>query len=132
VTVSEPNDPGAGARAPNVVLDVEVEDDIAELVLLNLGQTTAHQVRVTLEPPLAALGGQVSLDELPLFRCLGVLRPERPLRVFVDRLSALLERKPVRFRAVVEWRDGEGRKDEAVFEHDLRAFEGLPTLQRRR
>jgi len=114
-----------------VVLDVEVEDDIVELVLLNLGQTSAHQVRVTLEPPLFALGGQVALDELPLFQCLGVLRPERPLRVFVDRLSALLERKPVRFRATVDWRDGEGRTHQAVFEHDLKAFEGLPTLQRR-
>ncbi|MEZ4425144.1 MAG: hypothetical protein R3E98_17235 [Gemmatimonadota bacterium] len=118
-------------RPPYVVLDVDVTDDVVELVLLNVGQTPAHEVRVTLDPPLSALGGQVALGDLPLFRCLGLLRPDRPIRVFVDRLSALLERKPVRFRATVGWRDDDGRAHERTFEHDLQAFRGLPSLQRR-
>ena len=114
------------------MLDVEVEDDVVELVLLNLGQTTAHQVAVAFDPPLTALGGELALNDLPLFRCLGVLRPDRPLRIFVDRLSVLLERKPVRFRATVKWRDDEGGSHEGAYDHDLEAFQGLPTLQRRR
>ncbi len=119
-------------RSPYVVLDVDVQDDLVELVLLNLGETPAHEVRVTLEPPLNALGGEMALDQLPLFRCLGVLRPHRQIRIFVDRLGSLLRREPHRFRATVSWRDDEGRAHERAFAHDLRAFDGLPAVHRSR
>ncbi|MEZ4416034.1 MAG: hypothetical protein R3E10_09765 [Gemmatimonadota bacterium] len=118
------------AGSPCVVLDVDVRDGLVELVLENVGERPALEVRVQLQPTVRALGGEVDLDRLPLFERLGVLRPQGCHRVFVDRLAALLEQGPERFRAAVSCKDERGRPWSWTYEHDLGAFRGLPGLLR--
>lgn len=113
---------------PYVVLDVDLVGSAFELVLANIGDEPAHQVRVELSPPLTALGGELDLSTLPLFRRLGVLRPSREIRVFLDPAPAAWAREPQQFTACVRFRDAQGKERERTYEHDLGAFRDLPRV----
>jgi len=128
-----PASPSAGSarRAAHVVLDVEVEDARAHLVLANCGDAVATDVRVTFSRPLVGVGGRVVLSELPLFSQLGVLRPGILLRVFWDAAPALLAgRESQPFEATVTWTEaGSARRvrRRATYRHDPAIFRVWPT-----
>jgi hypothetical protein len=114
-----------------VVLDLELEDGRAQLVLANCGDAVATDVRVTFSRPLTGLGGSVVLSELPLFARLGVLRPGNTLRVFWDATPALLAgREAEPFEATVRWTEpGAARpvQRRATYRHDPGIYRVWPS-----
>lgn len=127
----EPPVSGAVRRAAHVVLDLEVADGRAHLVLTNCGDAVATDVRVTFSRPLVGVGGSVVLSELPLFTKLGVLRPGILLRLFWDAAPALLAgRESQPFEATVTWTEaGIARRvrRRATYRHDPAIFRVWPT-----
>jgi hypothetical protein len=121
----------AARRAAHVVLDVEMADGRAHLLLANCGDAVATEVRVTFSRQLHGAGGSVLLSALPLFERLGVLRPGQVLRVFWDSAPALLagsESAP--FTATVSWLEpGVARRvrRRATYRHDPRIYRLWPT-----
>jgi hypothetical protein len=111
---------------PYVVLDVDLRRTAFELVLENIGIEPAHEVRVRFSHPIPGPEGRADLGSLRLFRALGVLRPGKPIRVFVDRAVAVLERGPTCFTAKVKCRDRSGRELSWEYRHDLTAYVDLP------
>lgn len=113
-----------------MVLDLDLHRGAFELVLVNVGEEAALSVCVALEPALFALGGELDLSELPLFKGLGVLRPGREIRVFVDSAVSLLGREPQCFTAHVTYSDPSGERHERTYTHDVGAFAGIPEIDR--
>lgn len=118
-------------RTAQVVLDVEMRDGRAHLVLANCGDAVATEVRVTFSRPIAGVGGTVLLSDLPLFSRLGVLRPGQELRIFWDATPALLSgREAEPFEATVQWLEpGTGRRARrrATYRHDPAIYRVWPT-----
>ncbi len=109
-----------------VVLDVDYTRGVFELVLVNVGDHVAHDVSVVFSRPLMGAHRR-RVSELPIFRRLGVLRPGREIRIFLDSATDLLRRRKTNtFIVTVTWRDGRGRVQEARYRHDLDAYRGLP------
>jgi hypothetical protein len=109
---------------PEVLLDVECVDGRLYLVLANVGEATAFDVRVEFKRPLPGVGGEVDIAALRVFRGLPLLRPGRELRVFVDTASALLQRKQSRIlRAQVSYDSRYKRGLGERFRHDLRIWQ---------
>ncbi|HVS09334.1 MAG TPA: hypothetical protein VMS76_05610 [Planctomycetota bacterium] len=108
------------ARAPHVVLDVELEGGLLFLVLANVGDGVAYDVRVRFSRSLRGVGGSRDLAKLGAFQGLALLRPGRELRAFLDVAELLFRRKQsTAFRARVAWRDRAGGKHAETIHHDL-------------
>lgn len=128
-------DPGTpartSARSACVVLDLEMADGRAHLLLANCGDAVATDVRVTFSRPLVGVGGRIVLSDLPLFAHLGVLRPGKVLRVFWDSSPVLLAgREAQPFEATVRWTEpGVARRVQrrATYRHDPAIFRVWPS-----
>lgn len=126
---AEPDSPSFTRRA-EVVLDLDVADGRMHLVLANCGDAVATDVRVKFSRRLRGLGDTVVISTLPLFKSLGVLRPEKELRVFWDAAHAIVSGKEAEpFSAIVSWsepqRPGRARFS-ATYLHDPSIYRWWP------
>lgn len=112
---------------PEVVLDLEQRDGIFLLVLANTGGATAYRPQVEFDDELTGLAGTLSVSALPIWRGLTMLRPGTQVEVMLDH-SAHRRSEPRRFTATVTYADRQGRQYDQRFEHDLRTYDGLPSL----
>lgn len=119
---------GLGPDGPEVVLDVEVRSGAFVLVLANTGTSTAFEPRVSFDPPLVGLQGELVVSELPVWTRLAMLRPGCQVDVLLDSRSARDPAEHRRFTAKLTYRDSSGRGFERAYTHDLEAYDGLPTL----
>lgn len=113
---------------PCVVLDVDFERGAFELVLLNCGDLPAHDVRVDFEPDIVGLVGRLDVGSLPIFTGLGVLRPGREIRIFLDSAASVWSHDSYRFRATVGFADSRGKRQTREYTHDLHVFRNLPQI----
>ncbi len=131
-TADVPRHPPPDQARPEVVLDVDYTEGAFELVLVNLGAAVAFQPRVEFEGELIGAGGDVVISDLPIWKRLGLLRPGKAIRVFLDADALVYRRKTGRkIRAVVTYFDEAGRPYEQVVEHDLDAYRGMPQISNR-
>jgi len=120
----------AAERAPDVILDVDYENGAFVLVLANIGDDLACEVRVTFAPKLVGIAGSRTVSEAGVFRKLPYLRPEKAIRVFLDSAPLLFaRRKRNAFRAEVRYRDRRGKDYSQTFVHDLDAYRDLPEVR---
>ncbi len=117
----DPRPPGPGD--PEVLLDVELENERFYLVLANIGQAVAFDVSVAFKKPLLGVGGDVVVSDMQVFRHLPMLRPGRELRIFVDTRRELLSRRQGKIVvARVVYRSRTERWLGESFRHDLRIW----------
>jgi hypothetical protein len=119
------------ARSAEVVLDldVDIEQDRAELVLENCGDAVATDVRVTFSRALPGLGGSTDIARLAVFQKLGVLRPGRSIRVFWDAASAILARDGgAPFVATVSWSERSRPGQRVEYRHEPATYRCLPSV----
>jgi hypothetical protein len=119
-------------RSAEVVLDldIDIEQNRAELVLENCGDAVATDVRVTFSRALPGLGGSTDIARLAVFQKLGVLRPGRSLRVFWDAASAILARDGgTSFVATVSWSERSRPVQRVEYHHEPAIYRCLPTVR---
>lgn len=118
---SRPRPPRPGE--PEVLLDVELQNERLYLVLANIGPAVAFDVSVEFQKPLLGVGGDVIVSAMKVFRHLPMLRPGRELRVFVDTRRELLARRQGKIVAArVVYRSRTERWLGESFRHDLRIW----------
>ena len=122
--MNEPHPAGS-----NVVLDVDYKSGAFELVLVNLGDDVAFDVRVEFSRPLHGAGGRIPISELPLWSRLTVLLPGKEIRVFFDTApNVFRNRHKKKFSAKVTWRGATRQRFEAKYQHDLDAYRDMPEI----
>lgn len=113
---------------PFVVLDVDFERSAFEIVLLNCGDRPAHDICVDFEPEIVGLVGRLDVGSLPIFAGLGVLRPGREIRIFLDSAASVWSHDSYRFRATVSFADSAGKRQTQEYSHDLHVYRNLPQI----
>lgn len=117
-------------READVILDVEHERGLLFLVVQNLGDLPAHNVRIRFEGPLHGLGGERRIDRLQIFRRLELLGPRRRIRIFLDRAALFFARgEPTELEVTVTWRTDGGERRRREIRHDLAAYRDFPYLE---
>ena len=117
-------------READVILDVELERGLLFLVIRNLGELPAHNVRVRFDGPLHGLGGDLRIDRLQIFRRLEFLGPGRCIRIFLDRTALLFARdERTELDVTVTWRTDGGERRRREMRHDLAAYRDFPYLE---
>ncbi|MEA2003178.1 MAG: hypothetical protein U9N84_14990 [Actinomycetota bacterium] len=114
--------------AARIVLDVDYRDGAFELVLANIGDDVAHDIRVDFSRKLIGADDTV-VSALPVFQQLRTLRPGKEIRVFLDAAPGLFRRRKINtFTATVVWSGGTRSKQKARYRHDLDAYRGMPEI----
>jgi hypothetical protein len=113
-------------RGPRVILDFEFERGLLSIVVRNVGELPATDVKVEFDKAFKGLGGTRDMNRLALFSKLRFLAPGREVRTLLDSSAAYFARKePTLLTATVSyrWPGGERRRD--VITHDLSVYRDL-------
>lgn len=109
-----------------MLVDVHFEDGLLFLSVSNIGDAPALQVSCTFGSELRGLGGTKAMAELPLFRNIEFLAPEKEIRTLLDSSAAFFARdEPTRLSVTTVYRDASGRSYETTIHHDLAIYREL-------
>lgn len=112
-----------GTLRPDVIVDLDFDGGLFFLVVRNLGDRPALDVRTTFDRKLIGLGGRKDVSALPLFRNIPFLAPHKEIGTLLDTAAAWYARGgPMTITAQVAYRDGEGKDYRATMTHDLEIY----------
>jgi hypothetical protein len=111
------------APRPEVVVDFSVEDGLLNVILKNIGASSAYRVRTAFDKPFHGLGGAKCISALRLFREVPFMPPDKEFCQYVDLLASFAKRKePLRLKASVDYLDRDGNRYQETMAHDLRIY----------
>jgi hypothetical protein len=114
--------------AAEVVVDVDYRSGAFEIVIVNIGDAVAHDVKVKFSRNLVG-ARDVVVSELPIFQRLRTLPPGKQIRVFLDSADAVFRRRKTNtFSVVAYWNSADGTRSTASYTHDLDAYRDLPEM----
>ena len=108
---------------PEVIIDFSVNEGLLDIILKNVGGSSAYRVRTSFDTPFYGLGGEKCISRMRAFREVAFMPPQKELRQFVDVLASYAKRKePMRIKATVSYRDRDGNRYQDTMAHDLRIY----------
>ena len=114
-----------------VILDVVFDRGLLLLVVANLGDRPAHEIRIRFKRAFTGLGGTRKYHRLALFERLEFLAPRKSIEVFLDRSDAYFARgEPTELSARVTWRTPDGARRATTIVHDLEIYRDLGYIER--
>jgi hypothetical protein len=109
-----------------VIVDFEFERGLLFVVVCNLGERPALDVKVEFDKPFKGLGGGRELNRLALFSKLRFLAPGKQIRTLLDSSTAYFAREePTLLTATVSYRTAAGERRQGVITHDLSIYRDL-------
>jgi len=117
---------GGSGPTGDVILDVEFEGGLLFLVVRNIGDAPAHCVRCRFGQAIRGAGGDVAMNELPLFTQLAFLAPGGEVRTLLDSSAAYFARgEATEFTVTVEFALDSGVSRSRQIAHDLSVYRDL-------
>lgn len=118
---------------PEVIVDFEFRYGLLFVSIRNAGTKPAINVQVDFAPSFTGCAGEKAVSELPLFKDLTYLAPDRYIETFVDTSASYFQRKqPTRIKVSVDYRDPRGRRFADRFEHNLEIYREIGYIERLR
>ena len=103
---------------PEVIVDFEFERGLLFVVVRNLGDRPALDVKVEFDKPFKGLGGAREMNRLALFERIRFLAPGKEIRTLLDSSSAYFARKePTLLTATVSYRTAAAAKRGSRLDH---------------
>ncbi len=116
---------------PEVIVDFEFRQGLFFLSIRNAGTKPAVNVRVDFAPSFTGCAGEKDVTQLPLFKDLTYLAPDRRIETFVDTSVSYFQRKqPTRIKLSVEYRDQHGKRFVDRLEHNLEIYREIGYVER--
>ncbi len=117
------------ADGPDVIVDFVFEDGLFYVCVRNVSPRPAAHVSVRFQRKFRGLGGQVSIPDLPLFRHIEFLAPQKEIRTLLDTSDAYFSRgEPPKLTAWITFQDLEGHLFRRTVKHDLSIYQGVTYL----
>ncbi len=115
-----------GTSRPEVIVDLDFERGLLFLVVRNIGDRPALEVRTTFDRKLLGLGGSRDVAALPLFRNIPFLAPAKEIRTLLDSAGSwFAHRRATKITARVSYRDPNGEDYRGTMRHDLEIYREL-------
>lgn len=116
---------------PEVIVDFEFRQGLFFVSIHNIGTKPATDVRIDFVPTFTGLAGEKAVSELPLFRDLTYLAPNRRIETFVDTSVSYFERdQPTLIKMSVGYSDLGGARFVDRFEHNLEIYREIGYIER--
>lgn len=109
-----------------MIIDLDFERGLLFLVVRNIGDRPALEVRTTFDRNLLGLGGSKDVAALPLFRNIPFLAPGKQIRTLLDSAGSwFARRRATKITARVAYRDADGEDYRGTMRHDLEIYREL-------
>jgi hypothetical protein len=111
---------------PEVIVDLDFDRGLLFLVVRNIGDRPALDVRTTFNRKLVGLAGSKDVSALPLFRNIPFLAPGKEIRTILDSAGSwFARRRATKITARVAYRDADGTDYRGTMNHDLEIYREL-------
>jgi len=118
--------PADHAPRPDVIVDFVCEQGMLFVLLKNIGKRSAYSVSTVFDKPLVGLGGQKSISDLQLFRCVEFVPPGKEFSQLVDPIANWFQQgRPNRYTITITYADREGKHFRERIMHNLDIYKDL-------
>jgi hypothetical protein len=108
---------------PEVIVDFIFEQGLLHVSVKNIGKRPAYKVSVQFDKPFAGVGGRKQISELPMFKCVEFLPPQKEIRTFIDTSSSYFGRKePMFISTTIRYQNSIGQKYSDMTDHSLEIY----------
>jgi len=118
--------PASNAPRPDVIIDFHCDQGLLFISLKNIGERSAYSVSTKFDKPLLGLGGEKTISDLQVFRCVEFVPPGKEFTQFVDPISAWFQQgRPTRYNITITYADRDGKKFRERITHNLDIYRDL-------
>lgn len=112
-----------------MILDFRFEQGLLYIALVNISSVPAYRVSVRFDKAFRGLGGECEISSLRLFRCVEFLAPQKRIETLLDSSRAYFQRRePTSIKAIVSFRDANGKAHTRKVHHDLKIYQDVSYL----
>jgi len=117
------------SKRPEVIVDFILEKGLFFIAIKNLGPGSAHHISIKFDQQFAGLDGRKTISELPLFKSIGFMPPDKEIRTFLDKSDAYFSRKePTNITLSVHYQDKRDNSYSERITHNLEIYKELGYL----
>lgn len=108
---------------PDVIVDFLCEEEILYVAIRNIGDGPAHHISVSFDPEITGIDGTTAVSDLPLFRCLAFLPPDKEIRTPLDPVKQYFDRGgPTQIQTMIQFETDTGAVLSRSLDHDLSIY----------
>lgn len=111
---------------PEVIIDFIFDAGLLYISIKNIGGKSAYKVATRFDEPLVGVQGKKAISDLPLFRCIEFLPPQKEIKTFLDLSASYFSRnEPEMISTQISYRDNKGRKYLEKICHNLEIYKEI-------
>lgn len=108
---------------PEVIIDFIFAEGLFYISIKNIGARPAYKVSTKFDKTIVGVEGKKTISELPLFKCIEFLPPEKEIRTFLDTSSSYFRRnEPTNISIQVRYEDSSGKRYLNTIKHNLEIY----------
>jgi hypothetical protein len=120
---------GPTLRRPEVIVEFIFDRGLLFIAVRNIGERHAINVSVNFNKKIMGLNGTRNISELPLFKNIMFIGPQREIKTLLDTSASYFKRKQsTKITAKISYSDAENHKYESTIDHDLQIYRELAYL----
>ncbi len=113
-------------RKPEVIVDFVFDDGLFYIGVKNIGALPAYKVSIQFDKEFRGVGGEKNISDLPLFKSIEFLPPQKEIRTFLDSSVAYFDRnEPVRLSARISYQDSRKKRYVDQIDHNLEIYKDI-------
>jgi hypothetical protein len=108
---------------PEVIIDFIFEEGLFYISIKNIGARPAYKVSTKFDKTIVGVEGKKAISELPLFKCIEFLPPDKEIRTFLDTSSSYFSRnEPTKISVQIRFEDSRGKIYSNTINHNLEIY----------
>jgi hypothetical protein len=111
---------------PDVIVDFIFERGFFYITVINIGEAPAFQISVNFNCEIRGVAGTKLISEMPLFRNIGFMPPNKRITTFLDTSASYFGRgQPVEIETKISFNDRHGKRYINHIEHNLDIYRDI-------
>lgn len=109
-----------------VIVDFIFEQGLLYIAVKNIGKRSAYKVSVEFDKTFDGVGGRKHVSELPMFKCIEFLPPQKEIRTFLDTSSSYFSREEPTFISTrIRYQNYIGLKYSNKIDHNIAIYKDI-------
>lgn len=115
---------------PEVILDFIFENGLLYISIKNIGAKPAYKVSTKFDKTIVGVEGKKTISELPLFKCIEFLPPDKEIKTFLDKSVSYFSRnEPTTISTQIRYENYRGKKYLNTIKHNLEIYREIGYIQ---